>query len=110
MSRPALTSKPFAIILMPTTALKLPAVEAKPGATLMLTTKTLLGASWTVSARLAGRLVDFVTLLVLARILTPADFGLTAIATTLVSVVDTVLEVPVILALISLRRVTKTHL
>jgi O-antigen/teichoic acid export membrane protein len=95
---------------MPTTTLKLPAVEAKPGATLMLTTKTLLGAGWTVSARLAGRLVDFVTILVLARILTPADFGLTAIATTLVSVVDTVLEVPVILALISLRRVTKPHM
>jgi O-antigen/teichoic acid export membrane protein len=76
----------------------------------MLTTKTLLGAGWTVSARLAGRLVDFVTILVLARVLTPADFGLTAIATTLISVVDTVLEVPVILALISLGRVTKAHM
>jgi O-antigen/teichoic acid export membrane protein len=76
----------------------------------MLTTKTLLGAGWTVSARMAGRLVDFVTILVLARILTPADFGLTAIATTLISIVDTVLEIPLILALISLPRVTKSHL
>jgi O-antigen/teichoic acid export membrane protein len=76
----------------------------------MLTTKTLLGAGWTVSARLAGRIVDFVTILVLARILTPADFGLTAIATTLITVVDTVLEVPLSLALISLTRVTKSHM
>lgn len=76
----------------------------------MLTMKTILGAGWTVSSRLAGRLIDFVTVLVLARALTPADFGLTAIALTLIAVVDTVLEVPLILALTSLKRVTKSHL
>jgi O-antigen/teichoic acid export membrane protein len=76
----------------------------------MLTTKTILGAGWTVSSRMAGRLVDFVTILVLARALSPADFGLTAIATTLISIVDTVLEVPLILALTSLNRITKAHL
>jgi O-antigen/teichoic acid export membrane protein len=76
----------------------------------MLTTKTILGAGWAVSSRMAGRLVDFVTLLVLARALSPADFGLTAIATTLISIVDTVLEVPLILALTSLNRITKAHL
>ena len=52
---------------------------------MMLTTKTILGAGWTVSSRMAGRLVDFVTILVLARALSPADFGLTAIAITLIS-------------------------
>jgi O-antigen/teichoic acid export membrane protein len=76
----------------------------------VLTTKTLLGASWAVSSRLAGRLTDFVTLLVLARALTPADFGLTAIAMTLIVVVETVLEVPLIVALTRLKRVTKAHL
>src|SRR6266481_554148 len=76
----------------------------------MLTTKTLLGAGWTVSSRLAGRLIDFVTILVLARALTPADFGLTAIATTLIAIVDTILEVPLILALLGLARVTKSRL
>src|SRR5262249_12319972 len=50
------------------------------------------------------------TLLILARALTPADFGLTAIATTLIGIVDTVLEVPLILALTSMRSVTKAHL
>jgi O-antigen/teichoic acid export membrane protein len=76
----------------------------------MLTAKTILGAGWTVSARLAGRAIDFITVLVLARALTPADFGLTAIASTLVFVLDAVFEVPLILALTSLKDVTKSHL
>ena len=76
----------------------------------MLTAKTILGAGWTVSSRLAGRLIDFVTVLVLARVLTPADFGLTALAMTLTALVDTLLDVPLIQALTRLRDVTKSHL
>jgi O-antigen/teichoic acid export membrane protein len=76
----------------------------------MLTMKTILGAGWTVSSRLAGRLIDFVTVLVLARSLTPADFGLTALAMTLTVIVDTVLQVPLIQALTRLRCVEKSHL
>ena len=38
----------------------------------MLTRRTLFGAAWTVSSRLAGRLIDFATLLVLSRTLTPS--------------------------------------
>jgi Membrane protein involved in the export of O-antigen and teichoic acid len=76
----------------------------------VLTTKTILGAGWTVSSRLAGRLIDFVTVLVLARTLTPADFGLTALAMTLTVIVDTVLQVPLIQALTRLKCVGKSHL
>jgi O-antigen/teichoic acid export membrane protein len=76
----------------------------------MLTAKTILGASWTVSSRLAGRLIDVVTVLVLARSLTPADFGLTALAMTLTVIVDTVLQVPLIQALTRLKCVKKSHL
>src|ERR1700753_3741929 len=76
----------------------------------MLTMKTILGAGWTVSSRLSGRLIDFVTILVLARTLTPADFGLTALAMTLTVIVDTVLQVPLIQALTRLENVTKSHL
>lgn len=76
----------------------------------MLTTKTILGAGWTVSSRLAGRLIDFVTVLVLARTLTPADFGLTALAMSLTVVIDTVLDVPLIQALTRLKCVRKSHL
>jgi O-antigen/teichoic acid export membrane protein len=76
----------------------------------MLTTKTILGAGWTVSSRLAGRAIDFITVLVLARALTPADFGLTAIATSLVFILDVVFEVPLIVALTRLKDVKKSHL
>ncbi|MDA9508700.1 hypothetical protein XI09_29465 [Bradyrhizobium sp. CCBAU 11386] len=76
----------------------------------MLARKTILGAAWTVSSRLSGRLVDFFTLLVLARLLTPDDFGLTALAATLIVIADMVLEVPTLQALTRLPHVTKSHL
>lgn len=76
----------------------------------MLTMKTLLGAGWTVSSRLTGRLIDFGTVLVLARTLTPADFGLTALAMTLTVITDMVLEVPLIASLTRLEHVEKSHL
>jgi lipopolysaccharide exporter len=76
----------------------------------MLASKAIRGASWLVSSRLIGRVIDFVTLLFLARTLTPTDFGLTALAMTLIIILDTVLEVPVIQALISLQKLEKSHL
>jgi O-antigen/teichoic acid export membrane protein len=76
----------------------------------MLTTKTLLGAGWTVSSRLTGRIIDFGTVLVLARTLTPADFGLTALAMTLTVITDMVLEIPLIASLTRLNHVEKSHL
>src|ERR1700737_217343 len=82
----------------------------KSGVSTMLTTKTILGAGWTVSSRLVGRLIDLVTVLVLARTLTPADFGLAVLAMSLIAVVDTVLDIPLIQALTRLSRVDKTHL
>jgi O-antigen/teichoic acid export membrane protein len=76
----------------------------------MLRAQTILGAGWTVSSRLTGRFIDFITVLVLARLLSPADFGLTALAMTLVVIADTVLEVPLILALTRLKSADKAHL
>lgn len=76
----------------------------------MLTRKTILGAAWTVSSRLSGRLIDFLILLILARILTPADFGLTALAATVTVIADMVLELPTLQALTRFPSVTKSHL
>ncbi|KWV57207.1 exopolysaccharide biosynthesis protein [Rhizobium altiplani] len=76
----------------------------------MLAVKTIKGAGWLVFSRFVGRIIDFFTLLVLARILTPADFGLAALATSLVVVVDTMLEVPVTQALVRLPTIDKSHL
>lgn len=76
----------------------------------MLTSRTIFGAAWTVASRLTGRLIDIVTLLVLARILTPADFGLTALAISIIAIVEMVLEIPLIQALTRLREIDKRHL
>jgi O-antigen/teichoic acid export membrane protein len=80
------------------------------GTAQMLSIKTIRGAGWSVSSRLGGRVIDVVTVLILARTLTPADFGLTALAMTLIAVVDTVLEVPLIHALTRLKDIDRSHL
>ncbi|MDP4004400.1 lipopolysaccharide biosynthesis protein [Methylobacterium sp. NEAU K] len=76
----------------------------------MLSLKTLRGAGWSVAARTSARVIDLVTLLILARILTPADFGLTAIAVSLVSIVEMVLEIPLVQALMRLPKIEKSHI
>jgi PST family polysaccharide transporter len=76
----------------------------------MLSTKTIFGAGWVISSRLAGRLIDFLTLLFLARALSPADFGLTALAASLIAILDTALEIPLSQALTRLKAVEKAHL
>ncbi|HLI20656.1 MAG TPA: oligosaccharide flippase family protein [Stellaceae bacterium] len=50
--------------------------------------RTLIGAGWMILWRIATRLLGFVSTLVLARVLVPADFGLVAIATTYISAFD----------------------
>ncbi|WP_045835667.1 lipopolysaccharide biosynthesis protein [Hyphomicrobium sp. 99] len=75
----------------------------------MLAMKAVKGGGWLVFSRFLGRAIDLLTLLVLARILTPADFGIAAIATSLVAIVDTVLELPVMQLLMRLREVDKSH-
>lgn len=76
----------------------------------MLSSKTIFGAGWLVSSRLTGRLIDFATLLVLARALSPADFGLAALAASLIAIVDTALEIPLSQALTRLQTIDKKHL
>ncbi|CDM62491.1 MULTISPECIES: oligosaccharide flippase family protein [Rhizobium] len=76
----------------------------------MLAFKAIQGAGWLVFSRFVGRIIDFFTLLVLARILSPADFGLAALATSLVVIVNTVLEIPVTQALVRLPAIDKSHL
>lgn len=76
----------------------------------MLAMKVFRGAGWLVGSRFLGRFIDFFTLLIMARILTPADFGLTALAMSCVVIVDMVLEIPVTQALVRLPHVDKAHL
>lgn len=76
----------------------------------MLAVKTLKGAGWLILSRTLGRSIDFFTLLILARLLAPTDFGTAALAISLVAIVDMVLEVPVTQALVRLPSIDKTHL
>jgi PST family polysaccharide transporter len=48
-----------------------------------------VGAAWMISARMADRAIGFVSMAILARLLAPADFGLIAMATALVALVET---------------------
>ncbi len=76
----------------------------------MLASRAMKGAGWLVLSRFVGRLIDFVTLIILARILTPADFGLTALAASLIIIVEMVLEVPILQALLRRQSYDKSHL
>ncbi len=75
----------------------------------MLKLKVIKGVGWSVSSRLFSRVIDLATLLILARILVPADFGLTALAFSIVSILDMVLEIPIVQALTRLRTLDKGH-
>jgi PST family polysaccharide transporter len=60
-------------------------------------------------SRLIARSIDFATLLVLGRLLSPADFGLVAIAMSIMMIVEAVLELPVGQALVRLPVLTDPH-
>ncbi|MDX2275112.1 MAG: oligosaccharide flippase family protein [Hyphomonadaceae bacterium] len=57
-------------------------------------------AALLITARLATRLIDFVTLIVLGHLLTPVDFGLVAIAMTVMQIIEAILEMPVSIVLL----------
>ncbi len=58
------------------------------------------GATWIVLQRLAVRIIGLISTVILARLLVPADFGLVALATTMLAVLETLLELGFDLALI----------
>ncbi|MGZ2485066.1 O-antigen/teichoic acid export membrane protein [Rhizobium pisi] len=61
--------------------------------------RTATASIWTISGKFLARLLDFISLLVLARLLSPADFGLVAIATSVLVIVEAVLDLPLTQAL-----------
>lgn len=62
--------------------------------------RTATASIWTISGKFLARLLDFVSLLVLARLLSPADFGLVAIATSVLVIVEAILDLPLTQALV----------
>ncbi|OYV32903.1 MAG: hypothetical protein B7Z80_25595, partial [Rhodospirillales bacterium 20-64-7] len=71
--------------------------------------KTALGSMLLVGARFVSRVFDLVTMLVLARLLEPSDFGLVAIAGSVVAIADATLDLPINQALIRLTHITDAH-
>ncbi|MBX4959175.1 lipopolysaccharide biosynthesis protein [Rhizobium lentis] len=61
--------------------------------------RTATASIWTISGKFLARLIDFVSLLILARLLSPADFGLVAIATSVLVIVEAILDLPLTQAL-----------
>jgi PST family polysaccharide transporter len=88
-----------------TLARAVPAPKGRAGA---LGRRTAIGGVLLVGARLLARLIDLGTMLVLARILEPKDFGLVAIAMSVVSIVEAALELPVNAALVRLPVIAKS--
>lgn len=62
--------------------------------------KIATGATWMVLQRLAVRFIGLISTIILARLLVPEDFGLIALAMTLLAVLETLLELGFDLALI----------
>lgn len=68
------------------------------------------GTFFLLFARLVTKSLDVVLLIVLTRLLLPEDFGLVAIALSVVRVTEAILELPVGVALLQVPRLTRSHL
>jgi O-antigen/teichoic acid export membrane protein len=72
-----------------------------------LSERTLKAGLLTTGGRLFTKCLDFLTLLILARFLGPAEFGLVAMAMTPVLIVETVCEMPLSAALLNQKQPTE---
>lgn len=76
------------------------------GAKGSLSGQTIVGAGWLIGSRFLTKLIDFVGLIVLARLLVPADFGVVAMAMTLVQLAEAALELPLFQVLVRSKDLT----
>lgn len=74
-----------------------------------VTERAASSAAWLVTARLTAKSIDLLTLLVLARVLNPTQFGIIAVAMTLIYIVEAVFELPIHQVLVRLK-ITQQHL
>lgn len=70
-------------------------------------TKVLAGAAWMVAIKWTFRLLGLLSTMVLARLLTPADFGIVAIAMALVAILDSFFDFGFDIALIKNKNPTR---
>lgn len=87
-----------------------PSVWTPVGHSMSLRRGVMRGAFSLGSARIAMSLLNAIGIVILARILTPGDFGVVAIATAVVSVITAVTETALQQALVQCRTVTRAHI
>lgn len=75
-----------------------------------LSHRVTIGSIWVIASRALARGIDFCALIIFARIFRPEDFGLIAIAMSIILIVESILDVPIAQALLSLKKITKSHL
>lgn len=68
-----------------------------------LTKNVTFGAVWLVCAKLLTRFLDLFSMLILARLLLPADFGLVALASTVTTILNAVTDLSLANALIQMK-------
>jgi PST family polysaccharide transporter len=71
--------------------------------------KVAVGIAWTTAARAAARILGLVSTLILARLLTPADFGLVAIAMAIAAGLELLTLFGFDAALIQRKEITREH-
>ena len=71
------------------------AQTAAGGAPPTVAARAAKGSLWLVAARIGTRGIDLATLMLLARLLAPADFGVVAVAMVMVQIVEAVFDLPV---------------
>ncbi len=73
----------------------------------MLKMQILKGASWLLAGRLASNGLGLVSTLIAARLLMPEDFGLMAVAMSVLAIAGAVVELPVGVALVQMKSAEK---
>jgi O-antigen/teichoic acid export membrane protein len=71
--------------------------------------RTAVGATLMIASRMITRCIDLATLVILGRLLSPAYFGLVAIAMSVMFIVEAISELPILQALIRLPALSKAH-
>jgi len=84
-------------------------VSSAPPSNTERKTSVLRSAALTVAMRWADRLIGFISTLILARLLVPDDFGIVAMCSLVIGLVDVLLDLGVGIALIQNRGATILH-
>ncbi|MBX7483450.1 lipopolysaccharide biosynthesis protein [Qipengyuania qiaonensis] len=74
-----------------------------------IASRMLSGSAWLSGARIVTNILSFVSTIVLARLLAPADFGIVALGTTLMAILSSITEISLSQALIQHRNPTEEH-